>query len=246
MKHNTVQKKFQHKRRFKGGTNKFVAERRERNAMKIMIATKMKSIPTSKPLEEFPQRIVLITDKNYASIFNKWQKALQTIGIDTVYIDARRRFINDKFVQDAFKIEPSQLLALYYDPGDRTGNVRMFTRKINTTPDIPWGLIRGSSLYRVSNIKLETAALQRMNRYSNPTKSYASKPHIPAYSRITHMNRTFDNKTPLVLCGTECLLGINPQSMFIGQPQEFRESFDTNKKPNNDWTHYHTKHSTER
>jgi len=49
-------------------------------------------------------------------------------------------------------------------------------------------------------------------------------------SKIQKMNEYFDSGTPLVMCGTECLLDINPKSVFLGQPQKFL-AYNPDKKP---------------
>lgn len=188
-----------------------------------------KKIYPSPPLTDFPERVIIITDKNYAQVCSKLAEALSSNGIEAGFIDATRNTMNSPIVKKLFEGNHSRMLAIYYDPVDMRKNV--FTQKINSPKDMPWGLYHGSSYYRVDNMILEhNLAIRRKNK----KKAIKSKPyHKPnRLNWLKTMNRYYDSLTPLVMCGTECLLSINPRSVWLGQPQRFDKPFDTKKKPN--------------
>jgi len=98
---------------------------------------------------------------------------------------------------------------MYYDPGNIDGRDWCFTSKVNPSPDIPWGVYRGGSLYRVDNLEIREKKNLDIVRY---------------------MNKRFDDRATVVMCGTQCLMGINKFSAFLGYPMDFPEYIE-GKKP---------------
>jgi hypothetical protein len=198
----------------------------------------------SPPLKAFPEKIIIITDKNYSNVCGKLEEALNGKGMNAVYINARKSGMNDPAVIEAFKGDHSGMLVLYYDPGDTKGTIRYYTPNINAPPDIPWGLLRGSSYYRVDNLAMECSrkpvpgnaygktVIKKVNGriYKTANRKTTYKKTVPYnIAGIRKMNEFFDSLTPLVLIGTECLLTKNPRSMFLGQAQRFDDDFKEDK-----------------
>lgn len=175
-----------------------------------------KKVYPSPPLTDFPERIIIITDKNYAQVCSKLAEALSIEGIDAGFIDAKHETMDSPIVKKLFQGDHSRMLAIYYDPVDGRRNV--FTQKINSPNDMPWALYRGSSYYRVDNLVMEDRI---------------TKPDAPEnrLEWLRLMNEYYDSLTPLIMCGTECLLSINPRSVWLGQPQRFDRPFNIKKKP---------------
>lgn len=185
----------------------------------------------SPPLTEFPKRVVIITDKNFAGVCSKLQQAFSTIpGMDDCrYIHARSHGCEEA-ARNAFSgLDHSRILCLYYDPGDVQGCINKFTDRINSPRDIPWGLIRGSSFYRVTNLQnISTPGRTNVKKNGKFRKIVGKQGKGPVkkaltvnHGRMREMNEHFDSLTPLIMCGTEDLLGVNWHNCYLGQPQEF-------------------------
>jgi len=182
-------------------------------------------------LKEFPDRVIFITDKNYADIGNKMTNCLKEGGINARFINAPHWTMDDPYIQECFNLDHSKILAIFYDPGNTMGETRYFNKSVGIPTDVPWGLLRGSSYYRIKNLELEAQAIGMMRigkkKIWNPNSPKSSK-----FTKMKRANKYFDSLTPLVMCGTECLLPINPKSVFLGQPQPFTMRFNTKKEPN--------------
>lgn len=190
-------------------------------------------VSRSRRLTAFPERVILITDKNYANICGKMQNCLTNDGIDVRSINARQMTMNDPYVIECFDGDHSKMLVIYYEPGNMKGETRFFTPNINAPPEIPWGLLRGSSQYRVDNLKMQSGQSNIVKKnghiYKRFTKAGSPPTRRHNIGKLRTMNKFFDSSTPLVLVGTECLLTKNPRSMFLGQPQDFSMEYIKDK-----------------
>jgi len=186
-------------------------------------------VEESPPLTEFPDRIIIISDKNFAHIGDKLENCFSYLGTDNYFINANTHTMESEYVIDAFDCDHARALVIYYDPGNVKGKTNHFTSTVNAPADIPWCLFRGSSIYRVDNLKYEYGnphiAKQRKKR---PLYIKKVGPKIN-FGKMREMNAYFDSLTPLIMVGTEDLLAVNQNSVFLGQPQNFNEPFVEDK-----------------
>ena len=197
-------------------------------------------VDTSPPLAGLPNRIVIVSDKNFAGVCTKYERAFNTIpGVDCVYVSARAPDAEARARQAISGMAHDKILILYYDPGDVQGHTHQFTERVNMPSDISWGLIRGSSFYRVENLQTITKPgitnVKKHGKYRKIVTNKNNKGPVKKALTVNHermhaMNEFFDSKTPVILCGTEDLLGINRHSCYLGQPQEFLP-YIPNKSP---------------
>jgi len=164
----------------------------------------------SEPLTCFPDKVVLISDKKWGTdVFLELSKAFNRNGIKTYVIDAKKYRSKTPYVKSVLSGDPKKTFIMYYDPGNIDGRDWCFTSKVNPSPDIPWGVYRGGSLYRVDNLEIREKKNLDIVRY---------------------MNKRFDDRATVVMCGTECLMGINKFSVFLGYPMDFPKYIE-GKKP---------------
>ena len=187
---------------------------------------KSKFATHSPPLRRFPERVLIITDKNFASVCTHLVNALKSGGMDARYIDALKMKDTDAYVKDCFNIDHSKILAIFYDPTEEC-----FTKNIQLPMGVPWGLYRGSLFYRVDNLLL-IERKKRSDAMRGKGGMYGIMPSSNKTKNLKRTNATYDSLTPLVMCGTECLLNINPEkSVFLGQAYNFDKEFNPNKLP---------------
>lgn len=176
----------------------------------------------SPPLEQLPDTVLLLTNRNYSNIFNKLSDALNGNGIRAIFNHVPSNMSRD---------EISRTLALFYEPG--SVGFYSFGLNIDIPEGMPWGIVRGSSFYRLDNLMMEKEGLYRQQLYRQQGQLYRQQGFRTTFnfSKLKKTNQYFDGLTPLVLCGTEDLLDINPCSVFLGQPQCFNNDFIENKNP---------------
>jgi len=184
----------------------------------------------SPPLDDIPERVLIVDDKGFAGATAKFADAFRLAGIEVIHINAKRCTMTDSTVVKAFDYDHGRMLVLYYDPGDTWCRTDVFTPNVNSPPDVPFGIIRGSSFYRVDNFRIAHGHQKAVPR-TGRTNMLPPRPSCKFnFGKMERMNRFFDELTPLILVGTEDLMRKYDKSMFLGQPQLF-EPFDEGKAP---------------